>query len=454
MAEIKEIIEAQRIYFGTGVTREPDFRIDGLKRLKSAIGEYEERIYAALCEDLHKSPYETYLTEIGMVLQELRTHIRHLRKWAKPRRVPTPIHLPGGRSRIVCEPLGVVLVIAPWNYPFQLLINPLIGALSAGNCVVLKPSPNVPRTSEVMAEMIRSVFDARQVAVVEGGREANTALLAERFDYIFFTGSPALGKVVMQAAAAYLTPVTLELGGKSPCIVDETANLDAAARRIAWGKCLNAGQTCVAPDYLFVHSSVKSALLDKIDRSICRFFGDNPLDSPDYPRIVNVEAVERIRKLMQCGLIYRGGEVDEEQRYVAPTILTEVSPDDPVMQEEIFGPVLPVLEFTKRSEVIDYINRHEKPLALYYFGNRRGADEVIARTSSGGVCVNDTIMHIASHYLPFGGVGNSGMGKYHGYDSFVTFSNRRAVLYSPVLWDIPFKYPPYRCLSLLKKMIR
>lgn len=451
---MKEIVETQRKYYQAGDTRDVDFRIKNLKRLRQAIVDYEGRICQALWDDLHKSAYESYLTEIVQVLQEIRHHIRHLRKWAKPLRVPTPLHLFGGKSRILHEPLGVALIISPWNYPFQLLINPLVGALSAGNCAVLKTSPYTPCVSQVIAEMIGSVFVPGYVTVVQGGKEANQALLAERFDYIFFTGSPELGKVVMKAAAEHLTPITLELGGKSPCIVDENANIDCAAKRIAWGKCLNAGQTCIAPDYLLVHTRVKKELSEKIGYYFRQFYGEKPETSPDYPRIVRVEAVDRIARLMQSGRIVSGGHVNREERYIAPTILDNIEPGDAVMQEEIFGPLLPVMGFDHLDEAIGYVNAHEKPLALYYFGSSSHAREVIGKTTSGGVCVNDTIMHIANAHLPFGGVGNSGMGKYHGFESFSTFSNRRSVLKSSVFLDIPFKYPPYRSINLLKKFMK
>ena len=450
---MEDVVERQREFYRTGATRDVAFRIKSLKCLKQRVVEYEDRINQALWEDLHKSAYEGYLTEIAFVLQELTCHIRHLKKWTRPTRVTTPIHLFGSKSRIIHEPLGVVLIMAPWNYPFQLLMAPLIGALSAGNCAVLKPSPAVPHVCRVMKEIIEKTFDPAYVKMVEGGWEACQELLAERFDYIFFTGSPDTGKIVMKAAAEHLTPVTLELGGKSPCIVDEDADIDCAARRIAWGKCLNAGQTCVAPDYLLVHVAVKNELLERIGFYFQKFYGERPADSSDYPRMVRMEAVDRMERFMQKGRIVWGGEINREKRYVSPTLLDEVLPDDPVMQEEIFGPLLPVMEFRCLREAIEYVNAHEKPLALYYFGTSSRAENVIRETSSGGMCVNDTIMHIANLNLPFGGVGNSGMGKYHGFDSFQTFSNRRAILNSPTFWDIRFKYPPYRQINLLKKFV-
>ena len=452
--KIEGIIKAQREFFNTGMSRDVDFRIKSLKRLQAAVIAYEDRIYEALWGDLHKSAFEAYLTEVSMVLQEIRHHIRYLKRWAASRRVSSPFYLFGSKSRIVYEPLGVVLVVAPWNYPFQLLINPLIGALSAGNCAVLKPSPYTSGMAQVLAEMIASVFAPEYVAVVQGGYEVNQSLWAEHFDHIFFTGSPELGKVVMKAAAEHLTPVTLELGGKSPCIVDESADVDCAAKRIAWGKCLNAGQTCIAPDYLLVHARVKNELLEKLIYYIRQFYGDEPEKSPDYPRIVRLEAVTRLERLMQKGKIIYGGKVIPEDKFVAPTILENVSPDDAVMQEEIFGPLLPVVEFHHLDEAIGYINAREKPLALYYFGTAAVAKAVIAKTSSGGVCINDTVMHISNSRLPFGGVGHSGMGRYHGFESFSTFSNRRSVLSSPTWWDVPLKYPPYRNFKLLKKFIK
>lgn len=449
---MQELINKQRAYYAQGESRNLDFRLEKLKQLKKAVEKYEKKIEEALWEDLHKSAYESYLTEISLVKQELNDHIRHLRKWAKPRKVSSPVYLLGSKSRIIYEPLGVVLIIAPWNYPFQLLMTPLIGAISAGNCVVLKPSPYVPHVSEVIAELIAEWFAPDHVTVVQGGKEVNQALLALRFDYLFFTGSQALGKVVMKAAAEHLTPMTLELGGKSPCIVGQEANLKLAARRLIWGKCLNAGQTCIAPDYLFVHADVKDHLFIWMKYYIRQFYGEHPEGSPDYPRIVRKEAMERIVGLMGKGKIVCGGEVNRKERYIAPTIIDEVLPDDPVMQEEIFGPILPVMEYRCEEEIIHYINSREKPLALYYFGNLQEARYIISQTSSGGVCVNDTIMHIANLHLPFGGVGNSGMGKYHGKETFLTFSNRRSVLYSTTWWDIPLKYPPYKALSWLKRM--
>ena len=450
---MKEIIERQRLFFEGGATRCLSWRIEKLRQFKEAVSVYEERIYEALWKDLHKSAYETYLTEVSLLLQEIELYIRRLKRWARPERVGTPLTLFGSKSRIVKEPLGVVLIMSPWNYPVQLLLVPFVGALAAGNCVVLKPSPYVPHVAAVMEELIASVFDPEHVILLQGDRGVLNQLLEERFDALFFTGSPEQGKAVMQAAARYLTPVTLELGGKSPCIVDKKADIELAARRIAWGKCLNAGQTCIAPDYLWVHTDVKQKLIERMIWNIRRFYGERPFDSRDYPRIVNKAAFDRLCTLLKDGDILFGGECDRENLYMAPTLLENVKEETSLMQQEIFGPLLPIFEFQHLEEAIRYINRHEKPLALYYFGTVADADSVMAETSSGGVCVNDTIMHIVNEKLPFGGVGNSGMGRYHGKESFSVFSNRRSVLYAATAWDIPLRYPPYRALKILKKML-
>ncbi|WP_317617106.1 aldehyde dehydrogenase family protein [Riemerella anatipestifer] len=329
----------------------------------------------------------------------------------------------------------------------------LVGAISSGCCALLKASPDAPHLANVVEEMLTEYFPPEYITFVKGGRETNTYLLEECFDFIFFTGSPSLGKVVMKAAAENLTPIVLELGGKSPCIVDKEANLNLAAKRIAWGKLINAGQTCIAPDYLWVHRSVKKELLEKIAYHIKEMYGTNVKSSPFYPRIVNDKSVERLSKFLNEGNIYLGGEVDSSQKYIAPTIIDNVEPHFAIMQEEIFGPLLPVMTFDHIDEPISYINQHEKPLALYYFGKNKTAKEVILKTSSGGGCINDTLMHIANHHLPFGGVGNSGMGKYHGKYSFLAFSNERAIVKTPTFLDLPFKYVPFKFFEWVKKMI-
>jgi len=450
---IEGLLAGHRRFFTTHETKSIAFRILQLKRFKAAILKYEQKICAALYTDLHKSTEEAYLTEISIVLQEIDNHIKHLKCWAKPQSVPTPIQLLPSSCKILYEPLGVALIIAPWNYPFQLLMNSVVGAISGGCCAMLKPSPYTPTVAAVMEELVRETFDPDYISMVQGGREVNSNLLAQRFDIIFFTGSPDLGKMVMKAASAHLTPVVLELGGKSPCIVDASANIDMAARRIAWGKMINAGQTCIAPDYLFAHASVKDELLAKIANNISTWYGENPQESPYFPRIVNGNAMKRLQKLLLHGSIVFGGKVDESDRYISPTIIDEVQPDFPIMQEEIFGPILPVMTFEHIDTVIDYVNAHEKPLAFYYFGKNNTAKNVFLKTSSGGACINDTLMHITNHHLPFGGVGNSGLGKYHGKQSFLAFSNARAVVITPTWFDLPVKYVPFRFFKWVKKIL-
>ncbi len=451
--EIESIIESQQVFFRSGLTRDLNFRLDNLKKLKSAILKYEERISEALWLDLHKSPEEAYLTEISIVLQEIDYHTGNLKKWSKPKRVKTPFTLLPSRSSIYYEPLGTTLIVAPWNYPFQLLFCPLIGAISSGCCALLKSSPKTPHTDAVMAELISVTFDPGYIAYASGGRNANLLLLEQRFDLVFFTGGPSLGKIVMQAASTFLTPVVLELGGKSPCIVDAGANIEMAARRIAWGKCINAGQTCIAPDYLFVHRSVKDRLIAGIIAAIEEMYGSDIKSSRFYPRIVNAHAMERLQKLMHHGKIIYGGATDESQNFISPTIIDGIEPGFPIMQEEIFGPLLPVLTFEHIDEVTDYVNKNEKPLAFYYFGPKRGAGEILGKTSSGGGCINDNLLHFANHHLPFGGVGNSGMNNYHGHTSFLAFSNQRGILTSSSWIDIPVKYPPFKYFKWVKKII-
>ncbi|AQY21875.1 aldehyde dehydrogenase [Riemerella anatipestifer] len=452
-AQISALVQKQKAFFATQQTKAIDFRLKQLSLLKQAILKYQPEIEEALWKDLHKSKEEVYLTEISIVLSEINYHLKKIKSWARPKRVWSPISVLPASSRIIYEPLGVALIISPWNYPFQLLINPLVGAISSGCCALLKASPDAPNLANVVEKMLTEYFPLDYIALVKGGRETNTYLLEERFDFIFFTGSPSLGKVVMKAAAENLTPIVLELGGKSPCIVDKDANLNLAAKRIAWGKLINAGQTCIAPDYLWVHRSVKKELLEKIAYHIKEMYGSDVKSSLFYPRIVNDKSVERLSKFLNEGNIYLGGEVDSSQKYIAPTIINNVEPHFAIMQEEIFGPLLPVITFDHIDEPISYINQHEKPLALYYFGKTKTAKEVISKTSSGGGCINDTLMHIANHHLPFGGVGNSGMGKYHGKYSFLAFSNERAIVKTPTFLDLPFKYVPFKFFEWVKKMI-
>jgi len=450
---IEELIKKQRAFFSKNNTKDVSFRLKNLLKFRAGIRKYENKITDALWTDLHKSYEEAYLTEISIVMAEIDTHIKHIRKWASPKRVITPLHVLPSSSSIIHEPLGLALIIAPWNYPFQLLMNPLVGAISAGCCAILKPSPYTPTVATVMEEMIKEVFPENYIAVVQGGRNVNSMLLEKRFDMIFFTGSPMLGKIVMKAASQHLTPLVLELGGKSPCIVDKGANVKLAAKRIAWGKTINAGQTCIAPDYVFVHSSLKEKLIKELGSSIDEMFGKDIKSSKYFPRIVNKQAFERLKNLMQHGTIRYGGETDEPERFIAPTIIDDIKPEYPVMNEEIFGPILPVMTYDNIDEAIKYINENEKPLAFYYFGKNGKAREVFHKTTSGGGCVTHTLMHITNKNLPFGGVGNSGMGKNHGRESFLAFSNRRSVVKTPTWIDLPFKYVPFKFFKLIKRII-
>ena len=377
--------ESLRQFYRKGITRDVSWRLAKLKELKKSILSRVGDINRALWEDLRKSEGEAYLTEIGVVVGDIDYHVKHLKRWARGRRVATPLPFLPSRSRLMYEPYGVVLVISPWNYPFQLLLEPLVGALSAGNCVVLKPSPHAPATAKVVGEIVSAVFDSDHVCVCEGDGEMVTRLLSERFDYIFFTGGARFGREVMEVASRHLTPVTLELGGKSPCIIDRSANIEIAARRIAWGKFLNAGQTCVAPDYVLVPAELETAFVNAVKRAIQHFYGENPADSPDYTRIIHRAAAERLAHLMHSsGQVVVGGEVDIEGKYIAPTVMTGVDPDSPLMQEEIFGPVLPVLVYREFDEAIAFVNAREKPLALYYFGTSKMAKKVLKTTTSGG----------------------------------------------------------------------
>ena len=443
--------EKQQQYFLSGATLALPFRKQALRKLLQAMKQYEQPLAEALWTDLHKSYEEAYLTELSIVYGEIHNHLRHLSRWARAERKGSPLAIMPASSRIIKEPLGNTLIIAPWNYPVQLLLNPLVGAISAGCTAMLKPSPYVPNVSRVLTELIRNTFPAKYIAIVEGNREINKMLLAERWDMIFFTGSPALGKMVMEAAAKHLTPVVLELGGKSPCIIDKTANLSVAAKRIAWGKALNAGQTCIAPDYLMIHEDVKDQFLKLLVKEWKHLLTKNPQETKHFVRIVNDKALDRLIGYLNDGTVYHGGRYDKSERFLEPTILTNVSPDAPVMQEEIFGPIFPVLTFKHIDDVISFVTKREKPLALYYFGT--DDKKILRHTSSGGTCINDVIMHIVNHKTPFGGVGNSGMGAYHGKDSFLTFSHRRSVIKTPTWVDMPFRYMPYKLFNLIKRMV-
>ena len=450
--KIKQLIEAQRTYFRSGATRSYSFRHEQLKRLSEGLLKWEKPLAEALWQDLHKSYEEAYMTELSIVLGEITNHLKHLKGWMQPQHVASPLKMFPSQSRVITEPLGCGLIIAPWNYPVQQLLNPLVGAISAGCTAILKPSPYVPNTSKVLEELIRDTFEEQYVALVQGNREVNSQLLAERFDRIFFTGSPDLGRRVMEAAAQHLTPVVLELGGKSPCIVDCDANLQVAARRIAWGKSLNAGQTCIAPDYLLVHESIREAFLTELQKAFRELLGSDPRESRHFVRIVNERAFDRLTGYLSEGNIRFGGRTDRTERYIEPTILEGVKPNDRVMQEEIFGPVLPVMTFHEVEEAIRFVTEREKPLALYFFGKEH-RKAVLNCTSSGGACLNDTIMHIANERIPFGGVGQSGMGCYHGKESYLAFSHRRSVVETTTRFDLPLRYMPYQLFRWIKGLL-
>ncbi len=452
---LQALLKSQQLFFASGKTRNLLFRKEALKKLRSAILMHEEELYEALHKDLHKSPFESYATEIGFVLDELRFHLKKLHKWVKPKRVSSSIVSFPARGYKTNEPLGTVLIIAPWNYPFQLMIAPLIGAISAGNTVIIKPSEIAENTALVIEKIINSSFEKEYIHVVTGGVEISQTLLKLRFDHIFFTGSPRVGKIVMQSAAKQMIPVTLELGGKSPCIVDETAPLKLTARRIVWGKMLNAGQTCIAPDYLYVHEKIKEPLMKAIVAAIKKAYGEDARKSPDFPRIITRANMERLVTLLDGAKIVYGGHYDKDEKYFEPTILDEVNFDLPVMQQEIFGPVLPVISFQNPDEIISRVNARPRPLALYIFSKSHSFQKkIIDSIPAGGVTVNDTLMHIASNKLPFGGVGNSGIGKYHGYFSFETFSNAKPVVYRGTWLDIPIRYAPYgKKLKIIKYLM-
>ena len=442
---ILQLIHEQRSYFASGVTKDPAFRLGQLATLRQAVVRHEQALVDALREDLGKPAFEVYAGETAIVLREIDHARRHLRRWSRARRVRTPLAYVPARCSVHPEPYGVVLIIGPWNFPLQLMLAPLVGALAAGNCAVLKPSLTTPRTSHLVAKIVRECFDPACVAIVEGGAETAQALLQERFDLIFFTGGPATARLVMAAAAKHLTPVVLELGGKNPCIVDAGVDLDITARRIVWGKFFNAGQSCVAVDHLLVDRRVKDALLARIAACIGSFYGDDPSRSPDFARIVSDAHFDRLTSFLGQGTIVAGGGSDRAARYIAPTVLDDIDPSDPIMDNEIFGPLLPVMAFDDLSEAIDQVNSRPSPLALYFFSRDRARQERVLRsTTSGGGCINDTTIHETVSGLPFGGVGESGMGKYHGKASFDAFSHERSIVRNGFLVDILLRYPPYR----------
>ena len=452
-SSISALIQNQRKYFKSNRTRDIDFRIKQLHTLRTAIIANEDAILEACRSDMNKPPMEAYTSERGMVLNEIDHAMRNLKSWAKPLRVKTPLlhtHLFGiaqhflASSHIYSEPYGVVLIMGPWNYPFQLTLSPLVGAIAAGNCTILKPSETAPHASRVMSKIIGDIFDPGYVSVVEGGAETGQELLSEKFDYIFFTGGIKVGTLVMESAAKQLTPVTLELGGKNPCIVDHDIHIKYTARRIVWGKFFNAGQTCMTTDYLLVDNSVKSALLESIKATIKQFYGDNPSKNPDYARIINDHHLARLSGLLKEGDIIIGGDTNPADRYIAPTVIDNVLPEHEIMKEEIFGPILPVLGYENLDEAIAFVNKRPKPLAVFMFSRDREKQQRILReTSSGGGCINETFVHEINLSLPFGGVGASGIGKYHGKFSYDTFSNKKSIMKKSFLLDLPLRYPPY-----------
>ena len=451
IGRIGEIRAKQESYFRSGATLDVRTRKANLVAFEKAVLKWEKPLCEALWKDLHKSYEESYIAEVSILLGEIRTHIRNVGKWTRPQRRPTPMKLFPSRSKIISEPLGTALIISPWNYPVQLLLTPLVGVISSGCTAVLKPSPYVPEVSDVIEKMIRDTFPEEYVAVVQGDRDVNKALLEQRWDMIFFTGSPSFGRAVMAAAAKNLTPVVLELGGKSPCIIDKDADIEVAAKRVAWGKSLNAGQTCIAPDYLMLHKNIKDKFLSELEKAFRELLGDDPQKSEHFVRIVNDAAFERLKGYLADGEVVFGGKTDKSERYFSPTVLDHVSPDSPVMQEEIFGPIFPVQTFSSLDEVIRFVSMREKPLALYYFGSQ--GDKVLKHTTSGGSCINDVIMHIANENVPFGGVGLSGMGSYHHKRTFDVFTHYRSVISTPTWIDLPFRYMPYMWFNAVKRLL-
>lgn len=452
-SRIARIVEGQRAHFETGATIPVEARLAALERLEQALVEREGEISAALHADLGKSPQESYMCEIGLTLAELRYQMRHVRAWARRRRVRTGLANFPARSFTVAEPYGVVLVMSPWNYPFMLTMEPLVGALAAGNCCVLKPSAYSPATSAVIRGIVEECFEPGLVACVEGGRAENAALLEQRFDYIFFTGGTTVGRLVMEKASANLTPVTLELGGKSPCVVTDSANIKVAAARIVFGKYLNCGQTCVAPDYILVDERVHDDFVAEVKRQIVAMYGESPLDNPAYGKIVNAKHFARVKGLIDPAKVVHGGRVREDECRIEPTVLDEVSAEDAVMQEEIFGPIMPIISYASIAQAEAFIKERPKPLALYLFtADRATEDRFLAHVPFGGGCVNDTIVHLATSEMGFGGVGASGMGSYHGKLSFDTFSHTKSILKKATWLDLPMRYQPYTALG--DKLVR
>ncbi len=453
MSRIEDVVKKQRAFFGKKQTFNVNYRIKYLKRLKQVILECEEEICQALKLDLGKSSSESYMCEIGLTLAELSYQIKHVKRWNKPKRHRTDLANFHGKSYSVFEPYGVVLVMAPWNYPFMLTMEPLIGAIAAGNCVVAKPSAYSPATSSIIKKILEKVFDWEYVCVVEGGRAENTELLEQKFDYIFFTGGVNVGKLVMEKAAKNLTPVSLELGGKSPCVIDKTANLKLAAKRLAFGKYLNLGQTCVAPDYLLIDKDIKDEFLQIFKSTVQKMYGEKPLENQNYGKMINEKHYSRVMGLIDQEKVVLGGKGRDNELRIEPTVLDNVTENDAVMQEEIFGPVLPVLTYDKLDETVEFIEKRPHPLALYIFSNDKQVQKLFTeKLAFGGGCINDTVLHLATSQMGFGGVGNSGMGAYHGKKSFQTFTHEKSILRKYNWIDMPMRYQPYR--KMYDKMVR
>lgn len=453
--EVQTLLQAQRDYFASNATKDLKFRKQKLEQLKQMIIENEVAIMDALHKDLRKHEFEAYATEVGFVLADINKALKNLKSWAKPKKVKTPPFHYVASSYIKSDPYGNVLIIAPWNYPVQLLLAPLVGVIAAGNTAILKPSEYAVHTSNLLTKLINKTFDAQYIKMIEGAVPETQLLLNEKFDFIFFTGSTNVGKIVYQAAAKNLTPVALELGGKSPCIVDTDIHLDYTAKRIVWGKFINVGQTCIAPDYLLVDQKIKDALVAKMKFYIKEFFGENPQESEALGRIINENHFDRLSTYLKDGDVIIGGQTDREEKYIAPTLMDNVGLEKGIMQDEIFGPILPIVEYGNLREAIDFVNSKSKPLALYIFSkNDKKIDRVLDETSAGGVCINDTLMHMANGHLPFGGVGDSGIGAYHGRHSFDLFSHEKAVLHRSFLVEEPIRYAPYKLsLKWIKKIM-
>lgn len=455
MNNISKVVKLQKDFFMLGITKNIDYRVKALKKLKLTIKSYENEIFEALKKDLGKSREESYLCEVGFILDEINFTLKNIKKWAKPKKVKSSLAQIPGKSYIYKEPYGNVLIMSPWNYPFQLAIAPLISSIAAGNCSIIKPSEYSHYTSSIIKRLIESTFEKEFVHVLEGGRVVNEMILKEKFDYIFFTGSPVVGKIVMKKASENLTPVTLELGGKSPCIVHKDCSLDLAAKKIVWGKFLNLGQTCIAPDYLFIHKDIKNDFIKYSRKYIKEFYGDNPLKSNDYGKVINLKHFNRLKKYLNVPIVL-GGEFNENTLKIEPTFVENVPYNHPLLNEEIFGPILPIIEYENINSIIKHINNKPKPLALYLFTNDKEVEETILNSVSfGGGCINDVVLHIVNPNMPFGGVGNSGIGAYHGVEGFKTFTHYKSILKKSTLFDIPLRYPPYfNKLNKIKKVLK